>query len=103
MKYFIKLRWWRDCHFRVDHHQNLVIAENPATYLERQRARLGGEFTSIVMDFACPVGDDVEVSSDPYLGYRRPPLTPAQQRRNDRIAVGLFATLMIIAVGLLLI
>lgn len=92
MKYFIKLHWWRQCHARPGYSSNLTIAENPTEYLERQRKRLGDEWTHIQIDNCCQVSDDAVVSSDPDLGYKSPPLTPEQKKRSDRIAIGILCT-----------
>jgi len=97
MKYYIKLHWWRQCHARPGCSQNLMIAEEPATYLKRQEARLGDEWTDIQIDFACPVGDDAVVSPDPDLGYKASPPTPEQIRRNS-----IFAGVMCVGVLILL-
>lgn len=82
MKYYIKLHWWRQCHARPGCSQNLTIEGDPAVYLERQRQRLGDEWTYIQIDFCSPVGDDAVVDADPDLGYKAPPPTPEQIRRN---------------------
>lgn len=80
MKYFIKLHWWRECAFHPWVSQNLTIEGDPGLYLERQRARLGDEWTGIRIDFAVPVDDDAVVSPEPDLGPRRvaEPITLSQ-------------------------
>lgn len=79
-RYYIRLHWWRECHFRPSRTQNLTIGENPSAYLERQRARLGDQWTNIAILSCCPVGDDAAVSPDPDLGVKtvHQPLTTKQ-------------------------
>lgn len=102
MKYFIRLRWWRDCHFYPQRWQNLTIAENPAEYLTRQRARLGDEWTGIDIVSCCQVDDDAVVSADPDLGPRSKrysEMTPEERAASDRAgkyALAGFAALVVI-------
>ena len=107
MKYFIRLRWWRDCHFYPQRWQNLTIAENPQDYLKRQRARLGDEWTGIEIVSCCPVADDAEVSADPDLGPRSKrwdEMTPEEQAASNRaakFALAGFAALVVFVIGLM--
>lgn len=87
-KYFIKARWYRQCHAMPSRSQNLVIAEEPNVWLHRQMGRLGDDWTNIVIDNCCQISNDAEVSDDPDLGYKSPPLTPEQIKRGERVAIG---------------
>ena len=108
MKYFIRLRWWRDCHFYPQRWQNLTIAENPQDYVRRQRARLGDEWTGIEIVSCCQVADDAEVSADPDLGYRSKryhEMTVEERAASDRagkFALAAFGALVVFVIGLVI-
>lgn len=104
MKYFVRLRIWRDCPARFTQTFCVTIDENPQDYLERQEKRLGNFYTSASIDFACQVGDGSGVSKDPTWQECDPvPLTPEQIHKQNVAAAwfcGAAAAIILFAVGI---
>jgi len=107
VKYFIRLYWYRHCHAWPSAYANLTIAENPQDYLNRQRKRLGDEWTHIEILSCCRVADDAVVSPEPNLGHRSKrweEMTPEEQAASDRagkFAIAGFAALFLFVIGIM--